>query len=40
MHGRQSVVEKVGRLQDNLHGVGVPVALTLFLFMDLTAYTV
>lgn len=37
---RQSVVQKVKTLQDNLHGVGVPVASTLLLFMDPAAYTV
>lgn len=31
---------KVETLQDNLHGVVVPVASTLLLFMDPTAYTV
>ncbi|MFA9417625.1 hypothetical protein [Natrinema sp. HArc-T2] len=37
---RQSVVEKVETLQNNLHGVGVPVASALLLFMDPIAYTV
>lgn len=37
---RRSVVEKIDTLQDNLHGVGVPVASSLLLFMDPTTYTV
>lgn len=37
---RRSVRQKVDTLQDNLDGVGVPVASALLLFMDPTAYTV
>lgn len=37
---RLSVVAKVESLRDNLHGVNVPVASTLLLFMDPSAYTV